>query len=199
MMTRAPMSDRDECALWARARAGAPEAFGALFDLHAPAICRYCFHRLGDWEEAEDLTSVVFLEAYRLRDAAVPAESLRAWLFGIAKNVVRNRQRSLRRHRRALARLPRDAFADDISETAVARADAALVWQPLLARVRRLPLVEQEVLALCAWGDLSYEEAAHALSIPVGTVRSRLARARSRLRGETAAAAALAQEVTSCE
>jgi RNA polymerase sigma-70 factor (ECF subfamily) len=181
---------------WERVRAGDPAAFGALFDRHAPAICRYCFHRIGDWHEAEDLTSVTFLEAYRRRDADVPADRVRAWLFGIATNVVRNRRRSLQRYRRALARLPREPFGEDASELVAARIDAARAWRPLLELVRELPVVEQEVLALCAWGDLTYEETAAALGVPVGTVRSRLARARARLRDQAAPAL---EEVTTCD
>ena len=164
----------DDSALWSRARSGDADAFGTLFERHANAIYNYCFRRVGDWATAEDLLSVVFLEAWRRRDKALPPEKVLPWLYGIATNVVRNQGRSQRRYAAALQRMPpgdRHGYIDD-----------ELQLQSVVRRVKQLPRREQEVFALCAWFDVSYEDAALALSIPVGTVRSRLSRARARLR-----------------
>jgi RNA polymerase sigma factor (sigma-70 family) len=172
----------DDSVLWSRARSGDSEAFGMLFERHARTIYNYCFRRVGSWAVAEDLVSIVFLEAWRKVDKQLPSGKELPWLFGIATNVVRNRRRSERRYAAALSRVPRPtaepSFADDSDE----RVDDEELMARALVLFARLPRREQEVFALCAWSELSYEDAAAALRIPVGTVRSRLSRARDRLR-----------------
>ncbi len=168
--------------LWARSRLGDADAFAQLFERHANAMYNYCFGRVGDWATAEDLVSVVFLEAWRGRDKQLPPGKVLPWLYGIATNVVRNQRRSQRRYAAALKRVPArraDEFFADLADT---RLDDERQMQRVLAMMKKLPRREQEVFALCAWYDLSYEDAATALEIPVGTVRSRLSRARARLR-----------------
>jgi RNA polymerase sigma-70 factor (ECF subfamily) len=172
----------DDSDLWARSRAGDAEAFTTLFRRHAKPIYNYCFRRLGDWSAAEDALSVVFLEAWRLRDKELPPHKVLPWLYGVATNVLRNRRRSERRFRSALARVQEPRAEADFSEAADERLDDERRMKPALAALARLPRREQEVFVLCAWLELSYEDAAFALGIPVGTVRSRLSRARQRLR-----------------
>jgi RNA polymerase sigma-70 factor (ECF subfamily) len=93
-------------ALWERAAAGEPDAFGALYERHARAIYNYLFRRCADWALAEDLTSVVFLEAFRRRsEVEMRQGKVLPWLYGVATNVLRNQRRSLRRHAAALKRL----------------------------------------------------------------------------------------------
>lgn len=180
------VSDR---VLWERAREGDAAAFGELFDRHAGRIYNYCFRRTADWALAEDLTSATFLLAWRgVGRESLQAESALPLLYGIATNVVRNRRRSLKRGREALARLPLPRVEEpDFAEEAAIRVDDQAVMHGLLALFSALPRREQDVLALCEWSHLSYEETAQALGIPIGTVRSRLARGRRRLR-ELAAA-----------
>jgi RNA polymerase sigma factor (sigma-70 family) len=169
-------------ALWARAAAGEPDAFGLLYERHARSIYNYLFRRCADWALAEDLTSVVFLEAYRRRASVdVDEGKVRAWLFGVATNVLRNQRRSLRRHAAALKRVPPPHGEETFTDDAVARLDAERQMRSTLAVLRRLPRRQLDVLALCVWSELSYAEAALALGVPVGTVRSRLSRARARL------------------
>jgi RNA polymerase sigma-70 factor (ECF subfamily) len=172
----------DDSVLWSRARSGDSEAFGMLFERHARTIYNYCFRRVGNWDAAEDLVSIVFLEAWRRRNKPLPRGKEMPWLLGIATNVVRNRRRSERRHAAALRRFPapnpEPSFADDSDE----RIDDEELMGRALALLARLPRREQEVFALCAWSEVGYEDAAVALRIPVGTVRSRLSRARARLR-----------------
>ena len=171
----------DDSVLWSRARSGDTEAFGMLFERHGRTIYNYCFRRVGSWAVAEDLVSIVFLEAWRRVDRQLPSGKELPWLFGIATNVVRNRRRSERRYAAALRRVaqpaPEPGFADDSDE----RIDDEELMGRALALLARLPRREQEVFALCAWSGFSYEDAAVALRIPVGTVRSRLSRARARL------------------
>lgn len=168
--------------LWRRAVDGEPEAFGVLFERHARAVYNYLFRRTANWSLAEDLTSVVFLEAWRRRsEVRLERELALPWLFGVATNVLRNRRRSQWRYRAALERIPHE-HAEDFADDANARLDDERRMRSTLRSLSRLPKREQDVIALCGWADLSYEEAAIALDIPVGTVRSRLSRARTRLR-----------------
>src|SRR5262249_33748663 len=114
---------------------------------------------------------------------SLQAESALPLLYGIATNVLRNQRRSLKRGRAAVARLP-VARGDepDFAEEAATRLDDRAAMRQLLGLFSRLPRREQDVIALCDWSGLSYEDTAVALGVPIGTVRSRLARGRRRLR-----------------
>ena len=175
-----PLVVSDE-SLWQNGASGDGRAFSELYERHSQTIYSYLFRRLADWSEAEDLTAVVFLEAFRRRREAVIVEGkVLPWLYGVATNVLRNRRRALWRQRRLLAQLEvqsRETAAPD----AAARAEAAAQMHGILERIGRLPRPQQDVVALCVWSELTYEEAAVALGVPVGTVRSRLSRARAAL------------------
>ena len=170
--------------LWAQTRLGDSEAFGALYERHVDAVLNHCFRRTGSWQLAEDLTSSVFLETWRRRHVLEIeiGDSLLPWLLGTANNVLRHQLRSLLRHRRAIARLPHGVTGPDHSEEAVGRIDAEARMRRVLGAMKHLTVVEQEVIALCVWAGLGYADAAVAMGVPIGTVRSRLARARERLR-----------------
>jgi RNA polymerase sigma factor (sigma-70 family) len=161
---------------------GDAAAFAMAFELHAKAIYNYCFRRVGDWSSAEDLLSIVFLEAWRRREADVPPDKVLPWLYGIATNVIRNRRRAERRHAAALQRVPRPRPEEDFAAATGERLDDEARMGRALSLLAELPRREQDVFVLCAWSDVSYEDAALALGIPEGTVRSRLSRARARLR-----------------
>jgi RNA polymerase sigma factor (sigma-70 family) len=177
----ASASDRD---LWSHAaNEGVGEAFGELFERHANRVYAHCFSRTGSWSMAEDLTSVVFLEAWRRRgDVRFSGDSALPWLLGVANNATRNAQRSVRRHNLLLAKLPPPGEEADIAAEAAARVDQERLARHLLCAMGGLRQAEQEVLALCDWAGLSYSEAAVAIGVPEGTVRSRLFRARQHLR-----------------
>jgi RNA polymerase sigma-70 factor (ECF subfamily) len=168
--------------LWARSRDGDADAFALLFERHAKAICNYCFRRVGDWGAAEDLLSVVFLEAWRRRRKQLPPDKVLPWLYGIATNVVRNRRRADRRYRAALARVPAPRFEPELTEEVESRIDDERLMRRALELLAELPRDQQDVLVLCDWSELSYDDTALALGVPVGTVRSRLSRARAALR-----------------
>lgn len=171
--------------LWRRAVEGDSGQFGTLFDRHARAVYNHCFRRIADWSAAEDLTSVVFLEAWRRRGdiSGFERDSALPWLLGIANNVIRNRSRSVRRHRAALARMSAmPATEPDYSDGVAARLDDERRMAEILKLVKRLSTADQDVLSLCVWGGLGYDDAAVALGVPAGTVRSRLSRAKTRLR-----------------
>lgn len=161
-----------------------PERFAGVFDRHADEIHAYAGRRLGP-EHADDVTAETFLVAFRKRhryDMSRP--DARPWLYGIAGNVISGHRRSEVRRLRALARAPRDAeergFHEE--ERGAERASAAVLRPALAAALAGLSAAERDLLLLIAWADLSYEEAAEALRIPIGTVRSRLHRIRGKLR-----------------
>jgi RNA polymerase sigma-70 factor (ECF subfamily) len=171
--------------LWSQARGGDAEAFGEIYARHARAVHDYCLWRTADPQAAEDAVATVFLEAWRRRsELNLQTSSAAALLFGIANNVVRGQWRTSRRQGEALARLQATLpTAGAGHESAViARLDAFRHVREAGEAIRSLPRREREVLTLIAGGDLSYEETATRLGVPIGTVRSRLARARSRLR-----------------
>lgn len=177
-----PSVDDPTAQLRARARAGDADAFGAIFDACAKSVYNHAFRLTGDWSTAEEVMAMTFLEAWRGRDSILAdGGSLRPWLLGIATNLARGLRRTARRHRTALARLAvadeLPDFADDVS----GRLDDAARIKALHRALADLPGPELEVLALCVWSGLSYADAAEALHVPVGTVRSRLSRARAKL------------------
>lgn len=160
-----------------------PERFGELFEQHADSVYNFCFRRLSDWAMAEDMTSAVFLEAWRRRDRVDLAEQPPLpWLLGVANNLMRNHRRSLRRARAALERFHASAATPDFGDELADRLDAERRMRAVRERIGALAPQEREALELCVWAELSYADAALALEVPVGTVRSRLSRARARLR-----------------
>ncbi|MBK3566953.1 RNA polymerase sigma factor [Streptomyces sp. MBT62] len=172
-----------EISLRARVRAGDPDAFGQLFDEHASVVHRHAVRMTGDWGTADDIVSLTFLEAWRLRERVLPGDdSLRPWLLGIATNVARNTSRAARRHQAALVRIPPPDpvpdFADEVTRR-MADTEELAAAQRALSRLRR---GEREAFTLCVWEGLDAATAAAALGVAVGTVRSRLSRARKRLR-----------------
>ncbi|SPL89222.1 RNA polymerase ECF-subfamily sigma factor [[Actinomadura] parvosata subsp. kistnae] len=157
-----------------------PELFAELFDRHAAALRRYVARRLGD-SLADDVVSDAFLTAFRRRrhyDTGHP--DARPWLYGIAAKLIQRHRRVEVRLYRALAR----TGVDELTEPYADRIDDRVAAEQagLAAALADLPAADREVLLLVAWADMTYEDVARALSIPVGTVRSRLHRARARTR-----------------
>ncbi|MFJ6480622.1 MULTISPECIES: RNA polymerase sigma factor [unclassified Streptomyces] len=165
------------------------QLFAEIYDAHARSVYAYAARMTGDRAEAEDIVSLTFLEAWRLREALEGVTSHRAWLFGIATNVLRNTRRAARRHGDAIARLPPPDTVPDLAEAVVSRIADAAEAAAALAVLSRLRRTDREALLLSVWSGLSHDEVAQACGVPVGTVRSRLsrARARARLRKLTAA------------
>jgi len=172
-----------------------PEIFAQLYDRHAGPIHRYVSRRLGD-TMADDLVADTFLTAFRVRrryDLGRP--DARPWLYGIAANMIGKHRRAEVRRLKALARTAADATtpadpgagwgtrnAASAADAIVSRLDAAAVRGDLLRALAGLSAGDRDVLLLIAWAGLTYEETASALEIPSGTVRSRLNRARRKVR-----------------
>jgi RNA polymerase sigma-70 factor (ECF subfamily) len=178
-----------ELSLRTRVRAGDKDAFGLLFEEHGRAVYNHAFRLTGNWSTAEEVVSLTFLEAWRAR-GTIRAEggSLLPWLLVIALNVTRNISRAARRHQAAMSRLPPRADEPDFADELADRIDDATRLEAVRTALGRLRRGERDVLALCVWSGLNYAEAADALGVPVGTVRSRLSRARRELQAFAAAA-----------
>ena len=159
-----------------------PEAFAALYDRHAAPIHRFAGRRLGD-QMADDVVGETFLAAFRRRKRYdLRRADARPWLYGIAANVIGKHRRAEVRMLRAFARTGADPVAAGHADLVDSRVCAAAVQRDLAAALAGLSAGDRDVLLLIAWADLSYEETAAALRIPVGTVRSRLNRARRKVR-----------------
>lgn len=160
-----------------------PEAFELIFDRHFGAVHRYLARR-GGIERADDLASQTFVIAFERRESFWrDATDARPWLFGIATRLLANEWRTEQRRLETFARLSADAREAVASKDLVLDSDSDVA-----AALARLDPAQRDVLLLYVWGDLSYEQIAEALAIPIGTVRSRLARARNGLQVEFDAA-----------
>ncbi len=160
----------------------APSAFAPVFERHHAAIHRYLARRLGT-DLADELAAEVFAVAFAKRRRYDRSfDDARPWLFGIATRLVRRHARRELRELRAYARTGVDPALPSHAERVDAETDSAAAGPALAAALAALPRAERDVLLLYAWGELGYPEIAAALSISPGTVKSRLHRARRRVR-----------------
>ncbi|WP_433178391.1 RNA polymerase sigma factor [Actinoallomurus sp. CA-150999] len=159
-----------------------PDAFAGLFDRYSAMLYRYAVKRLGP-EVAEDLVGETFLVAFQKRHRYDPGRAdARPWLFGIITKLISRHHRRESARYRALERALPEQAAEDPVERALADIAARSVRPELTSALAELSRGDRDVLLLIAWADLSYEETATALGIPIGTVRSRLNRARRKVR-----------------
>jgi RNA polymerase sigma factor (sigma-70 family) len=180
---RPPLLDERDQTLWERANDGDIAAFEHLFRRHAGAVWNYAYRLTGSWSAAEDLTSSTFLTAWRRRgQVSLVNDSARPWLYTVTSNLARREQRSVSRFARALGRLPRSSVERDHAEDVAGQVDADRRLRMVLQAVATLPRAERQAVELCLLGNLSTADAATALGIGEVSVRSRISRARSRLR-----------------
>jgi RNA polymerase sigma-70 factor (ECF subfamily) len=159
-----------------------PDRFAAVFDRHYAEIHGYVTRRLGR-SLADDLASETFLIAFdRRRRFDLGQPSARPWLYGIAGNLIARHRRAEVRQYRALARAHVADSVDGHGEHVARRVDAEALRAPLAAALLEIAERDREVLLLVAWAQLTCEEAAQALGIAAGTARSRLHRARRKVR-----------------
>ncbi|HEY2355565.1 MAG TPA: RNA polymerase sigma factor [Gaiellaceae bacterium] len=165
-----------------------PNAFEAIFDRHFDVVHRYLARR-ADRQRADDLASQTFVVAFARRASFRPdATDARPWLLGIATKLLANDRRAEQRMLETYGRLSGDA-----REAVLPAEDSD---RDLAAALAKLDPAQRDVLLLHAWADLSYEEIADALDIPLGTVRSRLSRARESLQTALALPLRTQQEVS---
>jgi RNA polymerase sigma-70 factor (ECF subfamily) len=161
-----------------------PEIFSLVFDRYGGQVHRYLARRAGP-ADADDLMSETFLTAFRQRDRFTSSRSPTGalpWLLGIATNVLRMHRRSETRRWAALARAGADPAVAAPTDQVVDRVDAEVAFRLVAGVLEELADGDRDALLLFAWAELTYEEIAAALGVPLGTVRSRLHRARLRLR-----------------
>jgi RNA polymerase sigma factor (sigma-70 family) len=157
-----------------------PEAFTQLFERHWQAIFRYCQSRAGS--AGEDIAAEAFRVAFDRRGRYDTGYGdARPWLFGIASNLLRDHFRTARREEH---KLTRSAALDALEQTAdeTGKLERQLLGPELADALQGLPAADRDALLLLAWADLDYEQIAQALGVPLGTVRSRIHRARQRVR-----------------
>jgi RNA polymerase sigma factor (sigma-70 family) len=156
--------------------------FADIYERHFIEIHRYIAGRLGR-DVADDIAADTFVIALRKRGGFDPGRgTVRAWLYGIATNLVAQEQRAEQRRYRALARAGTRDMADEYEERVVSWVAAEGMAPQLASALARLSREERDVLLLVALADFSHEEVAQALGIPYGTVGSRLSRARKKIR-----------------
>jgi RNA polymerase sigma factor (sigma-70 family) len=156
-----------------------PARFEAIFTRHYEKVRRYAQRRLGA-EAGEDVAAQTFQVAFSNRARFDPAyESARPWLIGIATNLVRRHARSERARWRATGRFP---FEPPLAEVDASTLDAQRARALIAAALAELSDVDRETFVLHVLGDLTYQEIAQLTEVPIGTVRSRIHRARGQLR-----------------
>jgi RNA polymerase sigma factor (sigma-70 family) len=178
-----------------------PERFAVLFDRHAPHIHRYLARRAGR-QVADDLVAETFLTAFAKRDRYdLGYSNARPWLYGIATNLVGQHRRDEARQYRIMQRAVAEPEVPDHADRVAAGVTAQATRTLLDAALAGLPAGDRDVLLLVAWEQLTYQEVSRALAIPAGTVRSRLHRARTKVRQVLAGteAAATYEELTTNE
>lgn len=157
-----------------------PNLFGPIFDRHFESVFRFCMRRVGE-TGAEDAAGETFRRAFEHRDRYdCRSATALPWLYGIALNVVRNTYRLSERLRAAVDRLP--ALEEEMAVDVVSRVDAPGDLLSVAEVVASLQSEDREALLLFAWESLTYEQVAFVQGVPMGTVKSRINRARKQLR-----------------
>ena len=165
-----------EAALWIRVRDGDEQALGELFERHEERLFRQAARLLTSREDAKDAVVMAIFELWRKRASVRLVDgSPLPWLLNTVSFTARNLERSSRRYRALVARTPRGSHAD---------APVAHDESGILAALKRLPAREQSVIVLAVLEGYPERVVAETLGIPVGTVKSRLFRAKARLREE---------------
>jgi RNA polymerase sigma factor (sigma-70 family) len=169
---------------WGAAASGVGDAFGRIYDRHNRRILRHSLRLVPTPSDADDVVAITFMEAWRRRDSVRFVNgSMLPWLLVTANNVANNLSRGSRRYRALLNKLPLDASTPDFAD-AFDEGDAH-------SALRRLSATDQQVITLCVIEGLSEQETSQVLGVPIGTVKSRLSRAKSRLRAHMPAAPSL--------
>ncbi|MFC4016116.1 RNA polymerase sigma factor [Nonomuraea purpurea] len=159
-----------------------PDLFALLYDRYFKEVYRYLAARLGS-EQVEDLVADAFLIAFNSRGGFDSERgTVRSWLYGIATNVVARHRRREGRRLNALSKVPAEASADGHEDRVTTRLAAQASRPELVRGLKGLAKGDRDVVFLLVFGELGYEEIATALDIPVGTVGSRINRARKKLR-----------------
>ncbi|WP_310163095.1 RNA polymerase sigma factor [Arthrobacter sp. BE255] len=168
--------------LWSRVLDGDGSAFAELFVLHRDRVFGHSLRLVRSSHEAEDITAMVFLEAWRCRSSVrLVNESIIGWLLVTTTNVARNRIRSSLRYEQLIRKLPRAEMAPDLGDSVADAVDQDRRSQLLHRAYRSLGRKDQEIIVLCVLEEMSTTDVSRLLRIPPGTVKSRLSRAKQKL------------------
>ena len=173
-----------EAEAWGKAIGGDPDAFAEIFDAHRDRVFGHSLRLIRSIPDAEDVTALVFLEAWRRRAAVRVVEgSIIGWLLVTANYVVRNHTRSLRRHQVAMRKMPPSPVEEDHADRVLDALETDGRASQMRQAFGQLSAREQDIITLCVFEQQTTAQASEALHIPVGTVKSRLSRAKARLSG----------------
>jgi RNA polymerase sigma-70 factor (ECF subfamily) len=169
--------------LWRRAAAGDQGAFATLFERHVEAVWNHAYRLTGSWSRAEDVASATFLTAWRKRTEVVLIhQSALPWLYTVAANLAHSEYRRSTRFLRAVHRIPVQVAVPDHADAVAGRVDDDRRLRVVLRAIAQLPRSEREAVELCLLGELSTADAAELLGVAEVSIRSRISRARARLR-----------------
>ena len=175
--------DESDAVLWLEAVSGTEHAFVVIFDRYRARIFRAAYRRAADIGQAEEAVAVVFLEAWRLRKRVrIVDGSLLPWLLAVTTRVTSNLARSQRRYARMIAQLPPSLDQEDPTAGVDERLDSRQRREAVTAAIAALAPGDRAVVELCLIEEFPMADAAAALDLPLGTVKSRLHRARLQLR-----------------
>lgn len=172
----------DEAAIWGRALGGDPGAFANIYDLHRDKVYAQAYRWARSVHDAEDILAMAFFETWRNRTRVrIVNGSIAAWLLVTTNHIAQNTARSARRHRIAMAKIPAREDMDDHAPEILAGIDQDATALKVREAFTQLKPRDRDVLTLVVINELSLDHASQALGVPVGTVKSRLSRAKARL------------------
>lgn len=170
-------------ALWRAVQDGDRDAFTVLYHRHADAVWNHAYRLTASRPIAEDALAATFLAAWRRRaEVTFEADSARPWLLAVATNEVRTEWRRTTRHRRLVGKVGPTPDVRDHADSVVASLDGRRRVHAVVAAIQKLPAGQRAAVALCLVAEMDTADAARALGVTEATVRSRIHRARIRLR-----------------
>lgn len=180
------MGDREsvsDSVLWLEATSGMERSFAALFDRHRVRIFRKAYAQVRSVADAEDVVALVFLEAWRSRQKVrIVDGSILPWLLTVTSYVILNQSRTARRYKRLLAAMPEPEREPDHAEDVLERLDRDARLIAVRDAMAQLSAHERQIIDLCIIEELPIATVASVLDIPLGTVKSKLHRAKEKMR-----------------
>ena len=177
--------------LWRAVVRGDGVAFAAIFDRHGDRVWRHAWRLMQHRQDTEDVTAAVFAEAWRKRSRVrIVDDSVLPWLLATATNCARNARRSIRRNERLIAHIPLGPDSPDTADVAgdrLARVDAS---SAVGAALRELSETDARLVSLVLLEEIPLADAAKAIGVSYGAAKTRIHRAKQRLRGHLQAAGA---------
>lgn len=175
--------------LWAAVVRGDGVAFAMVFDRHGDRVWRHVWRMMQHRQDAEDVVSATFAEAWRKRSSVrIVDDSLLPWLLVTATNCARNASRGKRRLERLIAHIPRADDAPDAADVVGDRSEADAAKTAVAEALRALPQADASLIALVMLEEVPLADAARALGIGYGAAKTRIHRARGRMRAHLEAA-----------